>query len=231
MREISTFKLILRFIVRMAFFSIALLWPASIWFWWEAWVVILLWTIYGVFQLQYLLRHDPELLAERLKLVPLQRGQKIWDKVIMLQFFVAGIVLYIIPGLDVVRYGWSEPFALWLRVTAMVAHLPCFVILAWVMRENTFLSQVVKIDEKRGHQVISNGPYALVRHPMYTVIIILLFVVPIALGSRIGLIPASYLMVLLVIRTYFEDKTLYNELAGYKEYTKKTRYRLVPGLW
>jgi protein-S-isoprenylcysteine O-methyltransferase Ste14 len=118
-----------------------------------------------------------------------------------------------------------------MRIVAMILHLPCFVLLGWVMRENTYLSQVVKIDQARGHKVVTTGPYALVRHPMYTIVIVLLFVVPVALGSRYALIVAVFLTLLLIVRTYFEDRTLHLELEGYPEYAKATQYRLIPGIW
>lgn len=219
------------FVFRMIFFAIALMWPAGNWYWWEAWVLVVLWGVYGLVMMVYLLRYDTELLAERMKFVPIDKEQKIWDKVIMLLFFIAGIGLYLVPGFDVVRYEWSESLPLWMRVLAMLVHLPCFVLLAWVMRENTYLSQVVKIDEERGHKVITTGPYALVRHPMYIVIIVLLFAVPVALGSRLALILAIFLTALLIVRTYLEDRTLHAELEGYPEYAKKTPYRLIPGIW
>jgi protein-S-isoprenylcysteine O-methyltransferase Ste14 len=215
----------------MTLFAVALMWPAGIWYWWEAWVVTVIWTISGVVMTNYLMHNDPELLAERLKLMPFQKEQKSWDKVIMLIFFIAAIALYIIPGFDVVRYGWSEPLPLWMKVIAVLIHFPCFVMLGWVMRENTYLSQVVKIDKQRNHQVITTGPYALVRHPMYTVTIVLLFAMPVALGSRFALIVSAFLAVLLVVRTYLEDRTLYAELKGYPEYTKQTPYRLIPWIW
>jgi len=215
----------------MTLFAIALLWPAGTWYWWEAWIVIVLWTFFGVVMTHYLLRHDPTLLAERLRLVPLDEAQKAWDKVVMLLFFIAGIGLYIVPGFDVVRYEWSEPLPAWMRFVAMLVHLPCFVFLGWVMRENTYLSQVVKIDQEREHQVVTSGPYSLVRHPMYTVAIILLFAVPVALGSRFALILSICLTVLLIVRTYLEDRTLHAELNGYSDYAKNTQYRLVPGIW
>ena len=113
----------------------------------------------------------------------------------------------------------------------MAIHLPCFLFLWWVMRENTYLSQVVKIDNERQHRVITTGPYSFIRHPMYTVMIVLLISVPIALGSRIAIIPTLFLTVLLIIRTYLEDRTLQEELAGYPEYAEKTRFRLFPGIW
>ncbi len=127
-----------------------------------------LWTVYGVIATHYLLQHDPALLAERMKIVPLQKEQKVWDKVLMLLFFITGIGLYLIPGFDVMRYEWSDPLPVWIRILAMLVHLPSFLFLGWVMRENTFLSMVVKTDKDRGHQVVTTGPYALIRHPMYT---------------------------------------------------------------
>jgi protein-S-isoprenylcysteine O-methyltransferase Ste14 len=224
-------KMWLRLTVRMSLFAVALLWPAGTWQWWDAWVLIVMWTVYGVIMTHYLLRHDPILLAERLKLVPIHKDQKYWDKLLMSVFFIAIIGLYLIPGFDVMRYEWSEPLPEWIRILAMLIHLPCFLLLGWVMRENTFLSQVVKIDKKRGHKVVTTGPYALVRHPMYTVVIVLLFAVPVALGSRFALILAVFLTLLLITRTYLEDRALHAELDGYPEYAKQTRYRLIPGIW
>jgi protein-S-isoprenylcysteine O-methyltransferase Ste14 len=221
----------LRFVIRMSLFAVALLWPAGSFYWWEAWVMIVLWTIFGLVLTPYLMKHDPELLAERMRLVPIHKDQKAWDKVIMSLFFIAGIALYIIPGFDVVRYAWSESLPLWMKLIAIVIHFPCFLMLGWVMHENTYLAQVVKIDDKRGHKVITTGPYAWVRHPMYTVVIVLLFAVPIALGSRYALILSAFLTLLLIVRTHLEDRTLHDELEGYTEYAKQTPYRLVPGLW
>ncbi len=221
----------LRFVIRMSLFALALMWPAGTWHWREAWVVVGLWSLFGLVMQHYLMHNDPALLAERLKLVPIHKDQKTWDKALMAIFFIAGISLYIVPGFDVVRYGWSEPLPLWLKIVAFTIHIPCFIGLGWVMRENTYLAQVVKIDEQRGHQVITTGPYALVRHPMYAIVIILLFAVPVALGSRYALILSVFLTLLLIIRTYLEDRTLHDELDGYAAYAKQTPYRLIPGIW
>ena len=231
MNKQNPFMIWLSFVVRMTLFAVALMWPAGTFLWWEAWVLVVLWSLYGLVVINDLLHKDPALLAERLKLIPLQKEQKGWDKALMLLFFIAGIGLYLLPGFDVMRYEWSEPLPLWSRVTAMLIHIPCFVLLWWIMRENTYLSQVVKVDKERGHKVITTGPYAYVRHPLYTVAIILLFAVPIALGSRFSLIISLFLTLLLIVRTYLEDRTLHVELDGYREYAKRTTYRLIPGLW
>lgn len=224
-------KVWLSLIVRMTVFAVALLWPAGTWWWWEAWALIVLWMAFAVATIVFLSRHDPALLAERLKASPVQKGQKPWDKVLMLLMFIVGIGIYIVPGFDVVRFGWSEPLPVWVEILAMVLHIPSFMFLGWVMHTNTYLSRVVKIAHERGHHVITTGPYAIVRHPMYSAVIVMVFAVPVALGSRFGLIPAVLMVVLLLVRTYFEDRTLHTELPGYPEYAKETRYRLIPGIW
>ncbi|MEN8196604.1 MAG: isoprenylcysteine carboxylmethyltransferase family protein [Pseudomonadota bacterium] len=224
-------RLWLSLAARMAAFAVALLWPAGTWRWWEAWALIGLWTAFAIAATVFLSRHDPALLAERMKTSPVQKRQKAWDKVLMLLMLVAGLGIYIVPGFDVVRFGWSEPLPVWAEVLAVVVHAPCFVFIGWVLRENTYLSRVVKIDDERGHEVVTTGPYALLRHPMYSAVIVLVFAVPVALGSRFGLIPAALAAGLLAVRTYLEDRTLHAELPGYPEYAKETRYRLIPGIW
>ncbi|OOZ01869.1 methyltransferase family protein [Solemya velum gill symbiont] len=218
-------------VVRTVLFPVFVLLPAGTWQWWDAWVLIGLWLIFFAVLTPLLVIHDPELLAERMKVSPVQEGQKGWDKVIMVLIVIVGISLYIVPGFDVIRYEWSEPLPRWIQIIALVAHVPLFLLLGWVMLANTYLSQVVKIDHHREHTVITGGPYKIVRHPMYTVVIVLFLAFPVALGSRIGLIPASLLAVLLIIRTALEDRTLHAELSGYPEYASVTRYKLLPGIW
>ena len=217
-------------VVRTALFPVMVLLPAGAWQWWDAWLLIGLWMVFFAVSTVLLAIHDPQLLAERMK-SPIQKGQKGWDKVILVLFIIAGICLYITPGLDVVRFGWSDPLPRWIQVFAFVVHIPLFLLLGWVTSANTYLSQVVKIDHDRDHQVITGGPYKYVRHPMYTVIMALFLAFPVALGSRFGFIPALLLVVLLAIRTVLDDRTLHAELPGYPEYASKTRYKLLLGIW
>ena len=221
----------IRLTARMSLFAVALLWPAGNWLWPEAWAIIIIWSLFGVLLTSYLMRHDPALLTERLKLLPIRKGQKTWDRVIMLLFVAAAIGLYIVPGFDVIRYQWSEPIPVWIRIFALALHLPCFILLAWVFRENKYLAQTVKIDKQRGHKVITTGPYSFVRHPMYSIVIVLFTAHPVALGSNYALILSAVLTVLLIVRTYFEDRMLHAELEGYTDYAQKTRYRLLPHIW
>lgn len=224
-------RLLVTMVLRMGLFPVVFLWPAGTWRWWEAWTVIAIYLLWAIALVVFLLRHDPALLAERMKGSPVQEGQKGWDKVVMVGMLVVGIALLLVPGFDVVRFGWSTRLPLWAEVTGMALHLPCLLGVMWVMRENTYLSRVVKIDEERGHSVITTGPYAIVRHPMYAFVLPLLLAMPLALGSRWGMVAGAAMGVLLVWRTALEDRTLHAELDGYPEYAKETRYRLVPGVW
>ena len=230
-RPIISAKSWLSLFVRTALFPVAIIWPAGTWQWWEAWALIGIWMIFFIVMTIFLLLKDPELLVERMKSNPVQKGQKGWDKVIMSLMFVVAISYYITPGFDVIRFNWSQPFPEWIEITAMLVHVPCFAFLLWVMHANTYLSPVVKIAHERDHQVITNGPYSVVRHPMYSAVIIVVIAFPIALGSRFGLIPAFLIVLLLVIRTILEDRTLHTELSGYHEYASVTPYRLIPGVW
>jgi protein-S-isoprenylcysteine O-methyltransferase Ste14 len=221
----------LQLAVRFSAFALAILWPAGTWMWWQAWVLIAIWLIFAFATGLYLSRHDPALLAERLKASPVQEGQKTWDKILMTVMLVPGIALAVVPGLDVVRLQWSTVLPAWAQLAALILHLPCLLAVFWVMRENTFLSRVVKIDKEREHHLIRTGPYAVVRHPMYSAIIVLVLATPVALGSRYGLVPAAILIALLVLRTCLEDRTLHEELPGYPDYAQEIKYRLIPGVW
>jgi len=100
-----------------------------------------------------------------------------------------------------------------------------------VLRENAYLSRFVEVQKERGHKVITTGPYRYIRHPMYVAVIVLLYSIPVALGSLWTLIPGLVLTILFIIRTHFEDKTLHDELEGYKAYSTKVKYKLFPGIW
>ena len=198
--------------------------------WLEAWLLLAVYIMYAVLVSTWLRAHDPALLQERLKGSPIQEGQKGWDKILAIGFLVVGLPLLILPGLDAVRYQWTHMPTV-LTAVGLAAHVPGFLWIFSVMKENTYLSRVVKIDEERGQKVITTGPYRVVRHPMYAAVILLVLCMPLALGSVLSLIPASLMVVLLVIRTVLEDKTLREELEGYPEYAARTRYRIVPGVW
>jgi len=135
-----------------------------------------------------------------------------------------------VAGLDAVRFGWSSmPIqTVW---PGVFLHLLATVPVVWAMTVNPFLENQVRIQTDRGHRVIAAGPYRLVRHPMYVGMILQNISTPLILGSCWTYVPVVAMIALLLWRTAREDRTLRSELAGYEEYARHTRYRLLPGVW
>jgi protein-S-isoprenylcysteine O-methyltransferase Ste14 len=171
----------------------------------------------------YLLRNDRALLERRLRTKEKAGKQK---AIILLAVFLI-LPSYIIPGLDV-RFGWSQVPA-WLSVVALVLFVVGYAIFFLVIRENSYASRVVEVEE--GQKVISSGPYGVVRHPMYIGVMLIYLCAPLALGSYWALIPGSLMLVVIVTRLLNEEEILAKELPGYMDYMEKVKYRLIPGVW
>ena len=138
--------------------------------------------------------------------------------------FVAG---FVVAGLDF-RFGWSD-MPTWVVATASVLFLIAYALYAEVMRENTYLSRTIKVEE--GQTVVDTGMYGVVRHPMYAVTILLFLMIPLVLGSWYALIAFAFYPVIIVVRLKDEEKLLTRELSGYADYKQKVKYRLVPYIW
>ena len=197
--------------------------------WFAGWVLLILFFGEALRVTIMLARRDPALLAERMKL-PLQKSQPLWDKIFLLTLEAAWIGWLVLMGLDAVRFGWSA-MPRWLSWLGVAGFIGAYEIIDRVMRENTFLAPVVKIQKERGQRVISTGPYAIVRHPMYAGALLLIPSIPLILGSWYGLAASMLFVAGLVFRTLMEERELRRGLEGYKEYTHRVRYRLVPYLW
>jgi protein-S-isoprenylcysteine O-methyltransferase Ste14 len=174
----------------------------------------------------YLAVYDPALLERRLKAGP-GAEQEASQKIIQLMSSIMLAATVIVAGFDY-RLHWSNvPEGL--AIAADVAFVLAFVLIFFVFRENTFTSGVIEIAE--GQRVISSGPYAVVRHPMYIGAILFLLATPLMLGSWWALIPAVALCGAIVMRLLDEEKFLAKNLPGYIAYRERVRWRLVPGVW
>ncbi len=190
------------------------------------------WIFLTVFLLQmriaavYIWQTNPDLFVARSKM---QKGTKGWDRVVfyILQFTLLGE--FVVAAFDE-RYHWSAA-PVWVVVLGYLLFTAGMVGCFWVLSVNKFAEMSVRIQTERGHKVIDTGPYAVVRHPMYVACFLLFPGIALALGSFWALIPAALVSVVLVVRTVFEDRTLQEELAGYREYAERVRYRLIPGVW
>lgn len=157
-------------------------------------------------------------------------GTKKWDLVLLTVYFVLLLVQPFVAGLDW-RNGWSAPSSPVVYILGNLLMILGFIVMTWAMIANRHFEPSVRIQESRGHQVISSGPYRYVRHPGYVGVILQFLALPIAVGTWTAFIPGAIAIVVFVIRTALEDRTLREELPGYAEYAARTRYRLIPGVW
>lgn len=198
--------------------------------WWQGWVCSGLIIAAGIGGHLWAEGRHPGLIAERQSRESAQKAKE-WDKVLAPLMAVSiGFPLIIVGGLDH-RSGWSSGFPLWLNVTGFMLIASGYAFASWAMAENRFFSSVVRIQMDRGHTVCDSGPYRVVRHPGYAGIIPPLFGMALALGSVWTLIPAVAAMIITLVRTVLEDRTLQEELPGYEDYARRVRYRLIPGLF
>jgi protein-S-isoprenylcysteine O-methyltransferase Ste14 len=199
------------------------------WDWWEAWVYALL-SIFG-FIISRLLaaKKYPDLIKERAKTLD-HADTKGFDKILAPIAGLGGALLMLAAGLDGL-FRWTPAFSLVVKIVALVFILAGYAWSSYALIENRFFSSVVRIQTERGHEVVSSGPYGVMRHPGYAGALLLYLATPFFLDSWWTLVPAVFLVVVLVIRTGLEDRTLQEELPGYREYAGRVRYRLLPGVW
>lgn len=196
--------------------------------WPGAWTFLVTSVLLGPLCGWWIYRIDPALLAERLRPV-LQKDQPAADKAFMIVFMAAMLAWLVAMGLD--RRQSASGMALALQALGFVLYLASTLFTLWVFRENSFAAPVVKLQTERAQRVISTGPYAYVRHPMYSGMILFFAGVPLLLGSWWGLAIAPLFLVLLAVRIRIEERTLIAGLPGYADYAARVRYRLLPGLW
>jgi protein-S-isoprenylcysteine O-methyltransferase Ste14 len=193
---------------------------------WQAWIYLSLFFGMSAVITFDLMRHDPALLERRMKGGPTAERRPV-QRFIMLGVSLGFIGLLVVPALDF-RFRWSV-----VPLTGVVIGDALFALgfgfIARVYRENTFTSATIEVAE--GQRVITTGPYAIVRHPMYASALLYLFGTPLALGSYWGLLPFALMLPFLLWRLVDEERLLARDLPGYTDYQKRVRYRLVPFLW
>lgn len=200
------------------------------WKWWQAWVYSFFVVLAGVGGRWWAEQRHPGLMVERVNLKN-SSGIKPWDKLLSpLMSLSISFPMYIVAGLDH-HFGWSKVFPVWVNILGLIIIAFGFAFATWALAENRFFSSVVRIQLDRGHQVCDSGPYRFVRHPGYAGNALPLAGMVMAFSSLWTIIPAAAALVIIVTRTALEDQTLQAELPGYKEYSKRVRYRLIPGIW
>lgn len=198
--------------------------------WWQGWLYSVLFIVIGIGSRVLAEKRHPGLMAERGKFGK-DQSVKPWDKVLApLMAISLSFPLFTVAGLDH-YFGWSPEFPIWLNILGFILITFGYAFASWAIIENRFFSSVTRIQKERGHVVCDSGPYGIVRHPGYAGNIPPLAGIVLALGSIWTLIPAIIALIIAVIRTALEDKTLQEELPGYRDYVRRVRYRLIPGVF
>ena len=193
---------------------------------WQAWIFLLVFFGSALAITFYLAKNDPKLLERRIKAGPSDEKEKS-QKVIQFLATIAFVVIFIVPALDH-RFGWSTvPPYLCIVGDILVAF--GFLTVFLVFKENTFASAIIEVGDEQ--KIISTGPYALVRHPMYIGALVMLLGIPLTLGSWWGLLTIIPMTLVIVWRLLEEEKFLAKNLSGYSDYQNKVKYRLLPFAW
>ncbi len=169
---------------------------------------------------------NPELIRRRMRV---SKFSKTWDKVWAVMFGLAVIAIYVAAVMEARDRISSAPGTAWLLGLAIF--VPGWTLAIWSMVVNPFFEKTVRIQSDQGHRVIDTGPYAFIRHPGYVGFSGWMLSTPLLLASNWAFVPALITVVLLVIRTALEDRTLHEELPGYPAYASRVRFRLIPGIW
>lgn len=169
---------------------------------------------------------EPELMKERRKPGPGGKDCGLRRNVVLVM-----LAVFVVAGLDAGRYHWSDAVPRWAQISALVLVIACMCLAGWASRVNRFHSAVVRIQSDRGHHVITTGPYQYVRHPTYAAAMLWLPLTGTALGSWWAVVPASLAIPLFLRRLLIEERLLFAELEGYREYSSRVPWRIIPGLW
>lgn len=196
--------------------------------WLAGWIFVILLLAFSLTLVTWLYHRSPDLLEERL--YAFGRTRDVWDKVFIIGLGVWFVAWLAVIPLDTVRFAWSH-MPLGLQLTGLVVLLVACWLYCLVFRENPYLSAAVRVQQERGQQVISTGPYRYIRHPMYTASVMFYIGASLLMGSWAGVLADMILAGVLMIRAAREERLLCRDLPGYAEYMQLVRYRFVPGVW
>lgn len=213
----------LRIGLGIPFIALIIILPAGTWNYWQGWMYLATLLLPMLGSTVYLFKNDPDLLERRMRMREKEGAQRKIIGVLAIYFLLA----FTLPGLDV-RFGWSNVPPL-VSILADGLVFTGYMITFWVLTVNSFLSRVVEVDVQQ--TVVTTGPYAIVRHPMYFGVALLYIASPLALGSYWAVLPALMIIPLLGARIRNEEEVLLRELVGYAEYRQTVKYRLLPRVW
>jgi protein-S-isoprenylcysteine O-methyltransferase Ste14 len=217
-----------RMLTTVVILSVMLFASAGSWRFWQAWLYVGVMSAFWFYFFHRLLKHSHELLERRMRRDEADHEQRLFQKL----FPLIAIAAFVLTGFDY-RFGWSRAWLGSVPIAAVLAAqaltLAGYWFVFWVMKTNAFASSTIQVES--GQTVIQSGPYALVRHPMYLGMTVMLLASPLALGSYVALPVFAMFIPALIYRLIHEEQTLRRDLAGYAEYCERVQCRLIPYTW
>ena len=219
--------LLTRVILRLAFSPVVIwlliLLPAGTNNFWQVYLYFSLLLTLVLLGFVYFIQHDPALIERRLN----TREKESKQKLLVLVMGISVIAIYMISGFDK-RFNWSD-IPVWLVLLADLISLCGYILILLVFKENSFAGRIIKVETDQ--LVVATGPYAYVRHPMYSGAMLMYGTTPIALGSWGGLLPVIIISIVLMVRSIMEEEVLQRDLMGYRDYSQRVKWRLIPIIW
>jgi protein-S-isoprenylcysteine O-methyltransferase Ste14 len=219
-------RMLIRGVVGTLLFAVLVFGPARSFNYWQAWSLMAVQSGAALYLAIYLFTRDPEVLRRRL----LIKEESPWQQFLVWTWRFFSAASLVLAGLDH-RFHWSYqfPVPVWLEILSLLLVLSGWVLYFRVLNTNRFGASVIRVES--GQQVAMTGPYRLVRHPMYLAFLLMAVFSPLALGSMLAWVAGMCILPVIMLRLLHEEKLLRNDLAGYAEYCRKTRFRLVPFVW
>lgn len=224
------FNLVVSIMIQTAILGSLLFLPAGTLGWWRAWLLIGMIFSGSLASAAWLFPGRKDLLRERLK-SPIQKGQPLGDKIVLMFFLISFYGLIVFIPLDVFRFHLIAAPGILVSSVGLLLFLAGWGIVLLSLRENAFAAPVVKLQDERAQKVVDTGVYGVVRHPMYAGGILLFVGIPLCLESYAGALMTLVPIGTLVLRILLEERFLRRRLKGYEAYMKRVRYRLFPFLW
>lgn len=199
------------------------------WGWWQAWMMAIVFILAFIVSRAIARRKNPDILKERANYNQHKNTQP-WDRWLSPLVAFGSVFILLVAGLDAL-FHWSAGFSLPVELVGLALIVGGYVLGSYAFVENAYFSGTVRIQEERGHKVVSSGPYGWMRHPGYSGSLVASLGMPLLLDSAWSFIPVVVFGIFFIIRTSLEDRFLQGNLTGYREYAQKVRYRLLPGVW
>lgn len=226
----SILKVVAGVVFNVAFYALLLFAPAGTLHWWRAWVFLAVTVAVMAAAVLSILPDNADLFAERAKGI-IQKGQPLWDRVLVILLVVSYVGQIVFIPLDVFRFHLVPKPSGLVSFFGLALYVGGWWIMTLAMKVNPFAVPVVRLQQERHQRVIDTGVYAVVRHPMYTGFVPMVLGPALWLESYVAALLAIVPIAVLAVRSVFEERFLKQELKGYEAYTKKVRYRLIPFVW